>query len=455
LKFNWAAATAAKSYRLLESPDGVAAFVQVGADLTEAATNTSVPITVHRVKWADARYQLAACNNTDAGDAIGASIDVSADRRTLAVGSTGEASAAGAGESDNTDGIRGAVYVFTHDDNGRWTQQAYLKAANAEAFDNFGRSLAVSADGNTLAVGASGESSGARGVNGDSADNSAQGAGAVYVYVRNGLAWAQQAYLKASNTGASDAFGTAVALSAAGDTLAVSAFAEDGNAIGGEGDNSAESAGAAYVFTRAGTTWSQQAYLKAANADAGDFFGNAIALSANGDVLAVAAFLEDSSETGVGSGGLDNGAPQAGAVYVFVRSGANWSSQAYLKASNTQSGDGFGQAVALDASGNTLAVGAGTEDSGATGADGNQADNSAPNSGAVYVFTRAGAGWSQQAYLKASNTGAEEFFGLALALSADGSTLPVGASNEDSNARGVDGEQGDNTLLTAGAVYLY
>src|SRR6185369_603680 len=91
---------------------------------------------------------------------------------------------------------------------------------------------------------------------------------------------------------------------------------------------------------------------------------------------------------------------------------------AYLKASNTGASDLFGSSVALSADGSTLAVGAYQEASAATGIGGNQTDNSAGSAGAVYVFTRSGTTWSQQAYLKASNTGAGDFFGSSVALSA-------------------------------------
>src|SRR5262245_24489491 len=110
---------------------------------------------------------------------------------------------------------------------------------------------------------------------------------------------------------------------------------------------------------------------------------------------------------------------------------------AYVKASNTGAGDQFGSSVALSADGSTLAVGAWLEDSVAAGIGGNQADNSAPAAGAVYLFTRSGTTWSQQAYVKASNTGANDWFGSSVALSADGSTLAVGASREDSAATGI------------------
>jgi hypothetical protein len=215
------------------------------------------------------------------------------------------------------------------------------------------------------------------------------------------LSFAQQAYLKASNTGAEDLLGSSVAIS--GDTMVVGAPGEDSNATsvnGNQLDNSAGSSGAAYVFVRSDTTWSQQAYLKASNTGGGDLFGNSVAIS--GDTIVVGAPREDSNATGVNDNEADNSALNSGAAYVFVRSGTTWSQHAYLKASNTEAVDSFGGEVAI--SGDAIVIGAANEDSNATGVNGNQNDNSAPNAGAAYVFGRSGSTWSQQAYLKASNT---------------------------------------------------
>jgi hypothetical protein len=200
-------------------------------------------------------------------------------------------------------------------------------------------------------------------------------AGAAYVFVRNATAWSQQAYLKASNSDASDFFGGAVALS--GNTAVVGAIGESSNATGVDGDetnNSASFAGAAYVFTANGTTWSQQAYLKASNTDAGDTFGSSVAVS--GDTAIVGASSESSSATGVNGDESDNSAGGAGAAYVFVRNGVTWSQQAYLKASNTELQDRFGISVAID--GDTGVVGAELQPSQET------------RSGAAYVFTGLG-----------------------------------------------------------------
>ena len=193
----------------------------------------------------------------------------------------------------------------------------------------------------------------------------------------------------------------------------------------------------------------QQAYIKASNTDGGDQFGYSVA--ASGNTIVVGAPFEDSNASGVNGNDADNSLGSSGAAYVFVLSGGTWSQQAYLKASNTTAFDYFGISVAV--SGDTVVVGAEQEDSAATGVNGNQADNSEPNSGAVYVFTRSGTTWTQQAYLKASNTDGFDSFGAAVAVSGD--TVAVGAKNEDSAATGVDGNEANNSAVQSGAAYVY
>jgi hypothetical protein len=188
---------------------------------------------------------------------------------------------------------------------------------------------------------------------------------------------------------------------------------------------------------RDGTSWTQQAYLKASNTDEGDEFG--ISVSISGDTIVVGAYQEDSNTTGV-NGTQDNDPHNnfnSGAAYVFVRDGTSWAQQAYLKASNAESGDYFGFSVSI--SGNTIVVGAYQEDSNATGVNGTQNNDSSNsfNSGAAYVFVREGTSWTQQAYLKASNTEAGDVFGYSVSISEN--TIVVGAHFEDSNATGVNG----------------
>ena len=394
------------------------------------------------------QHVLAKASNPDINDQFGHSVAISGD--TMVVGAPLEDSNATGVDGDGTNnsaGESGAAYVFVRV-GGVWSQQAYLKASNTNGGDQFGRSVAI--DGDTIVVGAPHEAGSATGVNGDGTDNSAGFSGAAYVFTRAGTVWSQQAYLKASNTGAGDLFGESVAIDA--NTIVAGASFEDSGATGVNGnqaDNSADQSGAAYVFTRTGTVWSQQAYLKASNTASFDLVGESVAI--DGDTIVAGATGEDSNATGVNGNQADNSVTVSGAAYVFARSGGSWSQQAYLKASNTGTGDRFGEFVAI--SGDTLVAGAHGENSNATGVGGNQADESADDSGAAYVFTRTAGAWSQQAYLKASNTSGTDEFGRALAISGD--TIVVGAAMEDSSATGVNGNQTDNGAEQSGAAYVF
>jgi hypothetical protein len=252
-----------------------------------------------------------------------------------------------------------------------------------------------------------------------------------------------------------DLFGASVALD--GETLAVGAPGESSCATGINGNQQNPAgcghSGAVYVFKRTNGIWAQQAYVKASNTQASDLFGSKVALS--GNMLAAAAFNEASCATGINGDQTNNACSGAGAVYVFTQINGIWSQQAYVKPSNTEVTDvvkdNFGRGLALD--GDTLAVGAPFENSCATGINGDQTNNACGQSGAVYVFTRSNGVWSQQAYVKASNTDALDNFGVSVALK--GETLVVGAENESSCARGINGDQINNSCTGAGAVYVY
>lgn len=416
-------------------------------------------------------------SNTGFGDEFGAggtllgnAVALSADGITLAIGAPYESSGSSGIEGDQDDESvygAGAVYVFVND-GVDWRQQAYVKASNPDLTDNFGYMIALSGDGNTMAVSAPFEASATTGIDGDENDDSIPQAGAVYVFSRSGEAWVQQAYIKASNTGEAgigdqlsdgDQFGFALALSADGNTMAVGAISEDSAASGvgaDQSDSSALSAGAVYVYSRAGDTWTQQAYVKPSNPGGGDLFGYSVALSADGSVLAASAYDEDGSLAGTNEV-QDDEVFGTGALYIFSRNGSEWTQQAYLKPSNSERNDSFGVAVAISADGNTVVGTALDEDGMTTGVNSTPVTDSEINlsTGAVYAFTRDDAGWSEQAYIKASNTGANDTFGARLALSGDGSTLAVGAQLEDSASQGVDAVQDDDSAQEAGAVYLF
>jgi hypothetical protein len=271
-----------------------------------------------------------------------------------------------------------------------WSQQAYLKASQVTTLDNFGWSVDVSED--TVVVGARYEDSSTTGIN-STPNDSADSAGAAYVFVRSGSTWSQQAYLKPNAVGttqAGDQFGWAVAVS--GDTVVVGADFEDSSTTGinstsNEALGATGNAGAAYVFVRSSGTWSQQAYLKpnaVGTTQAGDQFGHSVDVS--GDTVVVGGVFEDSSTTGINSTPNET-AGGAGAAYVFVRSGSTWSQQAYLKASQVTAADQFGRSVAV--SGDTVLVGANREGSSTTGVN-STPNESAGSAGAAYVFTGLG-----------------------------------------------------------------
>ena len=274
---------------------------------------------------------------------------------------------------------QGSAHVYRWTGSG-WVFEATLTASNGAPGDNFGVSVALF--GNTAIVGADQDDVGA---------NFDQGS--AYVFTRTGNTWTQQAQLTAPGGAAGDSFGSSVAVF--DDTALVGASFDD---VG-----PAFNQGSAYVFTRVGSTWTQQSQLIASGGEEGDLFGNAVAIS--GDTAIVGAYSDD-----VGANA------DQGSAYVFVRSGAIWTQQAQLTAPDGATADLFSIAVAI--SGDTALVGAHFDDVGAN-----------TNQGSAYVFTRIGTTWTQQAQLTASGGSADDLFGIAVALSGD--TVIVGASGDD------------------------
>jgi hypothetical protein len=283
----------------------------------------------------------------------------------------------------------GAAYVYVLD-GAMWTLQAQLSAADPKPYSNFGRAIAISA--NTVVIGA------------QSADGVMDSAGAAYVFTRTGSNWTQQAKLVAADGESFNDFGAAVALS--GDSVVVgspSAFVNGENIVG-----------AAYVYLRTGNTWSQQQKLVASDGLAFDSFGNAVAIE--GDRAVVAAY-----QASVGAASF------SGAAYAFSRSGSTWTQNQKLVALDAASEDLFGQSVAMN--GGSLIVGA-PQPILAFG-------NGGPGAAYVYVFD--GSNWIEQAELHADDGVKDDAFGTAVAISGD--SVVVGAPKQGSQA-GVDLEKG-------------
>lgn len=316
-----------------------------------------------------AQQASVTASNAQRNDSFGASLALSGDGNTLAVGAYGEASSDtginGNGGPVSTDayyGFQGAAYIFKRA-GGTWTQTTHIKPTNTAEGDKyryygyFGLALALSSNGNTLAVGAPGKTR-----------------------------WDGASYVRWE--------------------------------------------GATYIFSQTGGNWEQQTYIsRPGGAVSTSYsFGSSVALSADGNTLVAGARGDQSSATGINNPvGSSGTLLSAGAAYVYTRTGSNWAQQAYVKASNTQSNQNFGSSVAVSADGNTLAVGAMGESSTAVGINGDQTSTGAPGSGAVYLFGRNGSNWAQQAYMKASKL--ESSFGIALTLSSDGKDMAVGSSS--------------------------
>ena len=303
--------------------------------------------------------QQAKLNATDGASNDFFGISVAIDGDTIVIG---------AHHDDDKGFDSGSAYVFTRSGT-TWTQQAKLNATDGAAYDRFGRSVSV--DGDTVVIGAHGD------------DDAGSYSGSAYVFTRSGTTWTQQAKLKANDEATGNYFGYSVSVD--GDTAVIGARQDE----------------SAYVFTRSGATWAQQAKIIATDGASLDFFGHSV--SVNGDTAVIGAYWDD-----------DKGG-QSGSAYVFTRGGTTWTQQAKLNANDGDAGDIFGVSVSVD--GDTVVISA------------HQDDDRGTDSGSAYVFTRSGGTWTQQAKLNASDGAAEDDFGYSVAI--DGDTVVIGAPNDD------------------------
>ncbi len=364
--------------------------------------------------------KLIASDGT-AADLFGIAVAVSGD--TAVVGAPQEAGAAIP--------LQGAAYVFTRV-GGTWTEQAKLVPSDGSAADRFGQAVAVSGD--TVVVGSFWHDVG---VNVDQ--------GAAYVFTRSGGTWTEKAKVTASDGAVDALFGFSVAV--AGDTMVIGAPSDDqGSAyvftraagswaeqtkltasdatvandasfgervalsgesvvVGAPGDDIGANSdqGSAYVFTRSGGTWTEQAKLTASDGAATDQFGFWVSVS--GNTAVVGAFFDD-----VGAN------PDQGSAYVFTRSGGTWTEQAKLTASDGAATDQFARSVAV--SGDAVVAGAQSDD--VDGKDGQ---------GSAYLFTRSEGIWSEQARLIDPEGAAGDTFGVSVGMSGD--TVVIGAGFHD------------------------
>lgn len=241
----------------------------------------------------------------------------------------------------------------------------------------------------------------------------------LYVFVRSGNAWTEQATLMPSDITMDDAVAVAHQVAIDGDTLAVG--------VAGKNENNLDDVGAVYVFTRTGTTWSETAKVTAPVPVLGDHFGEAVAV--DGDTLMVSSQM-GGTRSFVRTGNQWNqedvlpdyaysirvrgdtavlGVPQAstntGVAKVYTRSGGDWTLEQQLTASDGANQDFFGWSVDFD--GTTILGGAfGQDDAG-------------QSSGAAYLFVKSGGTWTEQAKIAANDGSTDDYFGVSVGLSGD------------------------------------
>ena len=335
------------------------------------------------VDWSSITQQAQIqASDADGYDDFGNAISITPDGSTVIVG---------AHRNDTGGTNNGAAYIFTLSGTS-WSQQAQIQASDAESMDHFGYGVDISEDGNTAIVGSWNE------------DTTASNAGSAYIFTRSGTSWSQQAKIQHSGASQYDNFGNSVSITNDGNMAIIGArgYTDQVNSI---------SPGCAFIFTRSGTSWSQQAQLLPSNPTSDDEFGWSVSISKSDGNTAI-----------VGSPKEDTGESNAGSAYIYTRSGTSWSQQAQIQASDRQSNDNFGNATSISDDGNTAIIGSPYEDSGAA------------NTGAAYIFTRSGTTWSQQAKIQASDLPGGGQFGISVDILGDGDTVAVGAQNANNGA---------------------
>ena len=348
---------------------------QITLTVTDGRNNATdtVDVSTAYIDWSNTSFQQKLlASNAGGTDYFGDALSIDGD--TIIVGAPRE---------DTGASTSGSAYVFTRSGS-TWTEQQKIDHPEPETGDQFGFSVAISGD--TVVVGAPYH------------DIPSGGAGAAYIFTRSGSTWTQQQKIQSSDIEGGDDFGYSVAIS--GDTVIVGAFDES-------------SAGAAYIFTRTGSTWTQQQKITASDIQSNDDYG--ISVSIDGDTVIVGSWWEDTTASGAGS------------AYIYTRSGSTWTEQQKIQASDAEENGYFGYSVAI--SGDTVIVGA------------YLAKYLGDFAGAAYIYTRSGSTWTEQQKIRSSDIQDSDQFGWSVAI--EGDTAIVGAPAEDTNE------------ISAGAAYIF
>jgi hypothetical protein len=350
-------------YSIAASSDG--STIVVGANMGDGpAADTGAVYVYYDTDWGE--EQKLSTGDGAADDRYGYSVDVSADGSVIVIG---------AYQDDDNGDASGSVYVCY---GAFWATVVKLTASDGVAGDNFGYSVAISGDGNTVVVGASGD------------DDNGTSSGSVYVY--NGTNWGTETKLTTSDGAAGDLLGRCVAVSSNGSIVVSGASYDDDNGT---------SSGSVYAFS--GSSWGTQTKLTASDGAASDQLGCSVAISADGSTIVAGAYYDD-----------DNGS-SSGSAYAF--SGSSWGTQTKLTASDGAASDYFGRSASVSSNGSTICIGADRDNDYGT------------YSGSAYVYS--GSSWSTETKVTPYDGAGADYFGFSVAISSDGSTLAVGAYGDD------------------------
>lgn len=328
------------------------------------------------------------------GDHFGASISIDATGTRVVVGAP-DATRLGLSGC-------GVCFIFTRSGT-TWTQEAEIVANDKAANDEFGASISSDSTCTRIIVGSPRNAGGL------------VQAGAAYIFIRSGTSWSQEAKLLASDKVSYDnaAMARSIDIDDNGTRSIIGVYQSDPGGL--------NAAGAAYVFVRSGTIWSQEAKLTASDKTAVANFGRSASINGDGTRCIVGAPQAD-------PGGISN----AGAAYVFVRSGTTWTQEAILIATDKVSSDALGNSVYMNANGDRIVTGASAAASGGI------------YSGVAYVFDRSGTTWTQSAKLTPSGATNSDAFGLNVSIASNSSRIVVGSEFSD-----------PSSLSSAGSVYIY
>ena len=308
-------------------------------------------------------------------DIFGNSVSISANGSTIVVGAC---------NYDESLSDSGAAYIFLRTGT-TWTQEAVLVPNDGKGGDYFGNSVAVSADGSRVVIGAMRADLG-----------NTPNTGAVYIFSRSVRVWSQEAKLLASDRAVYDYFGRSVSITSDGSRVVIGTPDRNGGV---------SSSGAAYIFLRTNTTWTQEAKLLASDRAANDNFGYSVAITSDGSRVVVGAHYSDPS-----------GTTNAGAAYIFLRTDTTWTQEAKLTAPDKKAYIFFGNSVSISSDGARVVIGADCDSPG-----------DIIQAGAVYIFDRIGTTWSFKSKLVAIDKDVSDFFGRSVAISSDGYRVVIGA----------------------------